>query len=158
MFSTSEENYLKGLISVYAKQGYKYYLCHTVTENNNDYDVYIYFSKEEIKAITQTAFDISNSIFIKLDSSTRNSYNDNNHRRIVVSDSNYSSVVSVHEAEFIYSNAVADYDTSTLVVNPDIIFNGSSSYEVERINCLTCFTVFVIFLYIFVTDLLRFRR
>ena len=53
MLSSLESEYLKGLISVYKSKGYKYYIAHTVTETNNDYDVCIYLSKTEIKAIDQ---------------------------------------------------------------------------------------------------------
>lgn len=158
LFSSSEENYLKGLISSYAKQGYDYYLCYTITENNNDYDVYIYFSKEEIKAITSTTFDVSNGVFIKLDSNSRSSYNDYNHNRVVISEGDFNSIVSVDVAEFIYTNAVVDYNASELVINPDITLNSSSSYVDGHISYLTCFIIFILFLYIFVTDLLRFRK
>lgn len=159
MFTATEENYLKGLISVYAKQGYNYYICHTVTEINNDYDVYIYFSKKEIKAITPTTFDVTDSVFIKIDSSTRNSYNnDNGHNRALVSDVNYTGIVDVHIAEFIYTNAVANYEGNTLVINPDITLNSSSNYSYLKSSSIFIFILFIIFLYTFIADILRFRK
>ena len=160
MFTSVEENYIKGLISSYYKHGFKYYICHTVTENNNNYDVYIYFSKEKIKAITPISFDISNGIFIKIDSSSRNdnTYNPSIDYRILISDSNYSDVISVNKAEFIYTNAIVDYEVTSLVVNPDITMNSSSNYSTFKLDYICCCILFTTFLYIFICNLLRIRK
>lgn len=161
MFSTVEENYIKGLISAYSKLGYKYYICHTVTENYNNYDIYIYFSKSEIKAITPLTFDVFNGIYLKIDSSARNdnNYNPSTDYRIVVSNSNYNDVVSVDKAEFVYTNAVITYNTSdSLVINPDILLNNSSDYNTLHMNFLLCCLVCIILLFEFICKILRIRK
>lgn len=160
MFSQVEENYIKGLISSYRKLGYNYYICHTITENNNDYDIAIYFSKDEIKAITATSFDISNGVYIRIDSSQRNDsgYYPSTGYRSVISNNNYNEVLSVNIAEFIYTNAVIDYNETSIVVNPDIEFNASSSYIATKFDYLLIFILLITFLYTFITSLLRFRK
>lgn len=155
MFSAVEENYIKGLISSYYKEGYSYYICHSVTETNNSYDIYIYLSKNEITAITPLTFDVTDGIFLKIDSSTRNSYNDSNNYRLLHSDGAYTGIVSVDKAEFIYSNASVDYDSTTLAINPDIVYNGSNSYFTDRVSYLNLVILFVFFLYIFLKDIFR---
>lgn len=159
MFSQVEENYIKALINTYKKQGYKYYICHTVTENNNEYDVYIYFSKEEIKAINRTTFDLNNSLYIQLDTSTRNdnSYNPNNDDCIRIINSNYSTILSVHQSEFIYTNALFKTGVST-VVNPDLMLQNTDSQFDVSCMCIIIVLLVVTFLYTFFSNILRIRR
>ena len=160
MFTQVEENYIKGLISSYKKLGYNYYICHTITENNNDNDIAIYFSKDEIKAITSTTFDISNGIHITIDSSSRNDsgYYLSTGYRSTISDNNYNNILSVNKAEFIYTNATLDYSETSLVLNPDIELNNSSSYIINKINYLLLFVLLITFLYTFIINLLRIRK
>lgn len=161
MFSSVEENYIKGLISAYAKQGYKYYICHTVTESYNNYDIYIYFSKSEIEAITPLTFDVSNGIYLKIDSSSRNdnNYNPSTDYRIIVSSSNFNNVVSVDKAEFIYTNATVTYSTTdSLVINPDITLNNSTNYLSLKMDYLLCCLVCTNLLFLFISKVLRLRK
>ena len=73
MFSVLEESYIKSLINTYKKYGYNYYVVHTVTESDNEYDFYIYFSKDDIVFSNSYAFTLSdNSLMVKVDSSSRN--------------------------------------------------------------------------------------
>lgn len=159
MFSAVEENYLKGLISSYYKKGYKFYVCHTITENNNEYDVAVYFSKNEIVASTPLTFDISNGVYIKIDSSSRYSYNDSsNIYKSLLVDGNYNNILSVDKAEFIYTNAKTTYAETSLPINPDINYNTSNSYSnIYSYSIIICL-ITVLFLYIFIRDLLRFGR
>lgn len=160
MFSQVEENYIKSLINTYLKEGYKYYVCHTVTETDNTYDVYIYFSKEEIKAISQETFDITNGIYIQFDSSSRNdnSYNSSTHSRIRVVNESVTDIVSINQAEFIYTNAVYEYSTANTIVNPDLMLQSSDSY-LSIIFMYVCIAILVItFLYTFFTNVLRVRK
>lgn len=158
MFSVQEENYIKGLIASYYKHGYKYYLCHTVTESNNTYDFYIYFSKEEISAITSDTFELKNAVFMKVDSSQRNDngYNGSTHSRDVIQDS-FSEIVNVHQAEFIYTNAVVNYKTDSIALNPDInyidcpILNNYCIYGILIVLVIS-------FLFSFVSSILRLRK
>lgn len=160
MFSQNEENYIKSLINTYHKDGYNYYICHTVTESDNVYDVYIYFSKKEIKAISRDTFDVTDGVYIQLDSSSRNdnSYNPSTHSRIRVVNSNFTDVVSVNSAEFIYTNSVCNYDTSKTVLNPDLNLQGTNSYLDCRFMAVCIFVLIVTFLYTFFTNILRVRK
>lgn len=159
MFSQVEENYIKGLIGSYFKQGYKYYVCHTVNETDNVYDIYIYFSKEEIKALNSNSYKLDKSICLKIDSSTRNdnSYNPSIHSRTILSNSNYTGDLDINEAEFIYTNATLDYEISVDTINPDINYNGHSvSDSFYSIGIL--FILVILFVYTFVKDILRIRK
>ena len=159
MFSTVEESYIKGLISSYYQKGYKFYVVHTITENNDEYDACIYFSKSEIKAITPLTFDVTNGVCIKLDSSSRYSYNDSsNIYKSLLVDGNYNNILSVDKAEFIYTNAKTTYAETSLPINPDINYNTSNSYSnIYSYSIIICL-ITVLFLYIFIRDLLRFGR
>ena len=159
MFTQVEENYIKSLINTYKKEGYKYYLCHTVTENNNDYDICLYVSKEEIKAVTSASFDVTNAVKIYIDSSSRNDsgYNPSTHTRDRVDESNLSTIVIVDDAEFIYTNATCNYDMTSLPVNPDLFLQGTDSYS-SMFLTVTCIVVLVItFLYTFFYNILKRR-
>lgn len=156
MFSAVEESYLKGLIESYRNQGYRYYLAHTVTETNNNYDMYVYFSKKEIKAITSTMFDMTNAVCLRVDSSSRNdnSYNGSTHSRIDIFNSSYSNVLSVNQAEFIYTNAEISYTSSNIVVQPDIEYSVIGSTT----DFAILFVLIISFLFTFVLTILRLKR
>lgn len=160
MFTQVEENYIKSLINTYKKQGYNYYICHTVTENDNNYDVYIYFSKEEIKAISYNTFDLTNAIYIQLDSSNRNdnNYNSSTHSRTRLINSNVNSIVEINQAEFIYTNAINSYKTESIVLNPDLLLQGSSSYSNIVFMGACIIILFITFLYTFISNIFRLRK
>lgn len=159
MFTQTEENYIKALINTYKKKGYNYYLCHTITEDNNNYDIAVYVSKEEIKAVSGSVFDLTNAIYIQIDSSTRNnSYNSSLHSRDRIVNSNVTTILEVHEAEFVYTNATYTYNEANTCVNPDILLQGSDSISSLYLS-ITCIVVLLIsFLYTFFINILRVRR
>lgn len=159
MFSAQEESYIKSLIGSYYTKGYKNYLVHTVTETDNNYDMYIYFSENDITAFTPTTFDLTESIFIKIDSSSRNdnSYNTSVHSRSIVENSSYTGILEVNQAEFIYTNALCDYSTSTSVVHPDVLM-GDYSVTSGITNELILVVLLITFLYTFVCNILRMRK
>ena len=120
MFSSLEVDYILSLINTYQRLGYKYYMCHTITENDN-------------------------------------SYNSSTHHRDYVSNSNLTKIVSVHQAEFIYTNAVVETSSNT-VVNPDLLLNQASNYNdflLISAGVLLCGTIF---LYMFFKSILRLKR
>ncbi len=160
LFSQVEENYIKSLINTYKKQGYKYYITHTVTEQNNEYDIYLYISKEEIKAVTTNTFDVSKAIFIKIDSSARNdnNYNLSTHSRDYIVNSNLTTTVEVNQAEFIYTNAVCSYETTSGCLNPDLLLQGSNSISSLYLGIICIVVLIITFLYIFFTNILRIRK
>ena len=159
MFSQVEENYIKGLIGSYLKQGYKHYLCHTVTETDNNYDVYIYFSEKEIKALSSNAFELDSALCIKIDSSIRNdnSYNPSTHSRTILSNSNYSGAIDINEAEFVYTNAEISYETTLDTINPDINYNGYSVVD-SWYSVSMLFVLVILFIYTFIKDIFRIRK
>lgn len=160
MFTQVEENYIKSLINTYKKEGYNYYICHTVTENDNNYDVYIYFSKEEIKAVSNNTFDLTNAIYIQLDSSNRNdnSYNSSTHSRIRIVNSKVNSIVEINQAEFIYTNAIHSYKTETTVLNPNLMLQGSNSYFSICFMIVSLIVLLITFLYTFISNIFRLRK
>lgn len=159
MFTQVESDYLKSLINFYKKQGYDYYLAHTVTENYNNYDMCIYFSKEEIEASTDNTFNIKNAIVINIDSSSRNDNNNTSvHSRDIIVNSNYSGSLLVHSAEFIYTNAILGYTETSFCINPDILESGVSSYKLDLSSYIIIFLLVLILLYHYLHDLIKIHR
>lgn len=160
MFSNLEEDYILSLINTYKKEGYNYYLCHTVTDYNNVYDVTLYFSKKEILAYDNYTYSVEDGIVLFLDSSSRNdnSYNPSTNERIVLSNSNYNGIVYINVAEFVYTNCKLNYKTNTDVVMPDLTLNNADSISAK--SCFNVLVIFVVimFLYIFIRDILRIGR
>lgn len=160
MLTAVESEYIRGLISVYQLKGYKYYMCHTVTENNNNYDACIYFSKEEIKAIDNNIFSVTNGIKIYIDSSSRSynyqtGYNDS--PRTLIVDSNFNSTVNINVAEFVYTNAVTDYLETSYIVNPDITKSGVSNYTNDNFSVILLVLIVSILLFDFIRIILRIK-
>ena len=160
MLTELESEYIKGLISTYELKGYKYYLCHTVTENNVDYDICIYFSKEEIKAIDNNIFSISNGIKLYIDSSSRyynyqTGYRDTS--RILLMNSNFNSSVNINIAEFVYTNAILSYSEVLYPINPDIRKSGVSSYSNDNFNIILLVLIVVIILFKFIRLIFRMK-
>ena len=158
MLTSAESEYIRGLISVYQSKGYQYYMCHTVTENNNNYDVCIYFSKEEIKAIDNNIYSISNGIRIYVDSSSRTynyqtGYSDTPRTLLY----NFNGTVTVNIAEFIYTNAIVDYSLSSYVVNPDIMMSAATNYSINKIDVTLLCLIVIILLFSFIRSIFRIK-
>lgn len=158
MFTAVEFDYLKSIINTYISQGYKYYVAHTITENNNDYDLCIYFSKNEIIATTNSRFIIPDgSIVVYVDSSSRNDNNFNPSVHSRTSLNYFHGQLSINIAEFIFTNANNEYVLTTDVLNPDIIYNVNT-FENRSINYAILFVLIAIFLFNFIKSILRLRR
>ena len=159
MFSQQEIDYILSLINTYRRLGYKYYVCHTVTEDNNNYDIRSYFSKKEIKAITSSTFDLTNAIQIDVDSSSRNdnSYNSSTHSRDTIVSSNLTKIINIYQAEFIYTNATIS-NVATTIANPDLRLNSASNYDNTLLLASVLFMCCSIFLYLFFKSILRLKR
>lgn len=145
MFSTVENEYIKALINTYYGKGYKYYICHTITENGNDYDLCFYFSKEEIRAVTSSYFDVKNGLRVYLDSSSKSNYS--NLTRDIVS--TFSGYVDVDVAEFIYTNANCNYIVENMPLNPDI----SIDYTQNHVDIILLIVITIFCVYSFIKDL-----
>lgn len=159
MLTQVEIDYILSLINTYQSLGYKYYLCNTITNSDIVYDMDIYFSKKEIKAISSTTFDLTESIHIKIDSSNKNSsgYNPSIHSRDNLVNMNLTSIVTIDEAEFIYTNAKVTTEGATLV-NPDLLLNSGESYNHTLLLGSSVLLTGTIFLYIFFAHILRLKK
>lgn len=156
MFSSNEYEYIQSLVGTYQKQGYNYYLCHTISDNSySDYDICIYFSKDKIEAVTDNYFEVKNGIQIYIDSSQKSSYGNSNINDNVVS-SSYNNFVSVDKAEFVYTNAdlIEGYTIESMAINPDLSVNSNYS----ELNYVIVILIGFWFLYSFIRDLFRNRR
>lgn len=159
MLSEIELDYVLSLINTYQKLGYKYYLINTITETDVIYDIDLYVSKKEIKAVTSTTFDLTNAMHIKIDSSNRNSnaYNPSIHSRDILINSNLTSIVTIHDAEFVYTNATIN-TSSVGLVNPDLLLNGADSHNNNVLFGASVLLTGMIFLYIFFASVLRLKK
>lgn len=149
MLTSLEQEYIKSLISVYNRKGYKYYVCHTITETNNDYDVCIYFSKEEIESSSDNYFVVKEGIRIYIDSSSRSNYNYNSIDEV----SYYNGSVIVDTSEFVYSNCTVKYALTSFPLNPDLMIDTSENI----VEVISLFILVIAFGYMFIKDLF-FRR
>lgn len=122
MFSAQELEWIEALIETMRGKGYKYYVAHTVTENNNDADAVVVFSKEPVVGNGLYSFTVSEGVRYTLDSSGYSSYQGGGARTAVDA---YSGRLNVADTEFVYTNA--QYAGSTL--QPDIRMTGGVAYE-----------------------------
>lgn len=159
MLTQIEIDYILSLINTYQKLGYKYYLCNTITDNDILYDMDIYFSRKEIKAVTSTTFDLIDALQIKIDSSNRNNsgYNQSLHSRDNLVNKSLTGIVTIDEAEFIYTNATISTEGSTLV-NPDLLLNSADSNNHSLLLGANVLLTGMIFLYIFFAHILRLKK
>ena len=146
MLSENEYDYLLGLINVYKKQGYNYYLCSTISNRDIDYDFIVYFSKNEIKDLDSLEFLLEDAVVIQINSNSYNTdYNKIPVKNIV--NVSYSGSVKFTEYDYIYTNAV--YNTSSsYFINPDVSISSSSNYELLRLSYVNCLLLGIIFIYI----------
>ncbi len=151
MLSTTEMEYVRSIVLAYQKQGYKYYLCHTITNNysSDEYDICIYFSQEKIEAYNSNRFNIPTGIMINIDSTAKNNNNTDDNQIVYT----FGGEVTVDKAEFVYTNSELNevYDITEAVINPDILEDTNYS----RINYLLVIFLVIFFVYIFIRDILN---
>lgn len=153
MLSVQELEYVKSLINTYKSKGYNYYLCCTNSDNNVDTDIYLYLSKSEIKALTDTAFSITDGIIINIDTS----YNYNNQYDVLSLEKTIvGNLFTVNKYEYVYTNC--KYNTTDIMVYPDILLSNSESYNSITFMSISSFMFVAIFLYLFIKNILRLRR
>lgn len=150
MLSSVEIDYIKSLILTYRKMGYSKYLCHTITDSSNDYDICIYFSKNGIEAISDSYYDVTDGIKILIDSSSKSNHNYDDYKISV----GFSGFINIDRAEFIYTNAslVEGYSVEVQGVCPDLIEDTQGS----NVTVTVVVIAFIIFIYLFIRDLLKF--
>lgn len=147
MFTQTELDWVKALVETMRGKGYKYYVAQTVTENNNDIDVIVVFSKKSIGGDGLYRYTISEGVRYSLDSNGFSSYSGGGVRTTVDS---FSGVLDISNTEFVYTNA--EFSGST--IQPDLRTTGGGVTG-ESIQT----GVFLLTLVLLVTVLFRvFRR
>lgn len=153
MLSVQELEYVKSLINTYKSKGYNYYLCCTNSDNNVDTDIYLYLSKSEIRALTDTAFSITDGIRINIDTS----YNYNKQYDVLSLETTVvGNLFTVDKYEYVYTNC--KYETTDIIIYPDILLSNSDSYSTISFYGVTLFMFVAIFIYIFICNIFRIRR
>jgi len=156
MFSELEIEYLRALVATYHSHGYKYYLAYTVTDRNDTTDMVVFFSKTEIKALSNTSYNVQHAIQLKIDSSAKNDYSLN--ERVLYLNNDFSNIVNIDVAEFCFTNAVLDYKTETFYINPDIHYISDNGVYDMELNAIAIFVAVISFLYLFISHILRIRN
>lgn len=155
MLSVQEFEYVKSIINTYQKQGYKYYVVVTNSNADINTDIYVYLSKDEIKALDDITFTINNGIRINIDNTYR--YNEQNNV-LGLTTTIPGDLFIVDKYEYIYSNCSYEYKTTESVRYPDILLSGDNSTLENYCMTLSLFMVVSIFLYLFFKSILRVRR
>lgn len=126
-FSTTQIDVLEALVARMRAEGYTYYLCHQnlLTGVSNDYDLIVYFSKEEIFAETGYRYSIpSDSLCYRIRSGNASTYN--NDARMTVETISRQEFVDVSNALHISTNATF----FTTEIQPDYCLEVSQ-YETQ---------------------------
>lgn len=146
-FSTTQIDVLEALVARMRAEGYNYYLCHQnlLSGVSNDYDLIVYFSKEEIFAETGYKYAIpSNSIryYIR----TGNASTNNNTDRFSIVELYNMQIINVSESFHISTNAT--FLTSS--IQPDYCLEVNQ-YETQGgiLFTLCVFLLFVVFTKLF---------
>ena len=155
MLSVNELEYLKSLINRYQKEGYKYYVCTTVSESNIVPDLYLFLSKDKIEFVDNKTFTIKNGIRLSIDTN----YSYNTRPNVLSLDLlNVNDIYVLSSYEFIYSNCSYAYELTQNVIYPDLLLSDSNSYLDLNVSFLSCFLILSILLYLFVKSIFRIRR
>lgn len=148
-FSTTQIDVLEALVARMRAEEYSYYLCHQnlLTGTNNDYDMIIYFSKDQITGETGYKYSVpADSLCYRIRSGNASTYN--NEDRMTVENLTQSSTVDISEAFHISTNAVF----MTSEIQPDYCLEVHQ-YEAQG-GILFIVSVFLLFY----TFLKLFRR
>lgn len=126
-FSTTQIDVLEALVARMRAEGYTYYLAHQnlLTGVNNDYDLIVYFSKEEIFAETGYKYAIpSGSLRYRIRTGNASTYN--NDARMTFETVSLQDFVDVSNALHISTNATF----LTTEIQPDYCLEVSQ-YETQ---------------------------
>lgn len=150
MLNNQEYLFIKDLtISMYNKD-YNYYLCYTNNENTYNqsyYDVFCYYSKNNLVLNNYTLTIPSDSIKCSFDS--KSSYSNYKNNSLNCSKTNDTSI-SINSKEFIYSNIGNNSDLIAEYQKNLKYFDGF-----KLIGTSILFIVIIIFLYKFIGNILR---
>lgn len=150
MLNNQEYLFIKDLtISMYNKD-YNYYLCYTNNENTYNqsyYDVFCYYSKNNLVLNNYTLTIPSDSIKCSFDS--KSSYSNYKNNSLNCSETTDTSI-SINSKEFIYSNIG---NNSNLIAEYQKDLKYFDGFKLIGTSIL--FIVIIIFLYKFIGNILR---
>lgn len=147
MLTSVESDYIKSLVSTYMNHGFKYYMVHSITDSNNDYDMCLYMSKNKIEALSDNYFQVEKGIRVYIDSSSKSNYHIDTRDDV----DSFNGYVTVDIAEFIYTNAISDYSYNTLCLNPDFMVN----FQASKYDVINCYLIVIMFLFIVISKLFK---
>lgn len=148
MFSTAQLDYINAAVATMRKEGYTHYVA--ISDNyrseSSSPDLYIYFSKTEIRAEDLFTYYIpSDSVLHSV--RTGNGSNYNTGSRLTVDSINVAEFLEVDELEFVSTNAVFLEGQ----FQPDFTVGEVGQYEVQGALLLTVcsFMLFYFFVKLF---------
>lgn len=148
MFSTTQLDVMRPLISDMRDQGYLYYVAHQnqLSGVTNDYDVIIYFSKDEIVATDMYTYTVPKDSF-KYSLRTGNASSNYTSQRISISKVNNQTAISIAAYQHISTNAT--FSTQGYI-QPDL-FLEVSNYETNGgiLFVLCAFVLVYCFIHLF---------
>lgn len=139
MFSAIQIDYIKSLVSDMRANGYLYYLAYqnSLTSNNYDYDIIIYFSKKEIFAPDLYEYTIpSNSLKYSIRSGNASTYNSED--RVTVSEVELGEVSLKVPA---YSHVSTNATFTSSFIQPNLCLEVKEYETLGSINFI--FSVFI---------------
>lgn len=147
MFSTAQLEYIKAYLPTYAKQGYKFYLCYSDSNSGGGLgsqtqpDLYIIFSKSEIKQTTLYRYSVGDdSVLLSIRTGNYSTYN--SQARVTVSDETRSNV-QINNYEHVFTNAAAQ--SETVSYQPDFYLSsgGDTNVKLEAVSFILLVSLIV---------------
>lgn len=142
MFSTNQLTIMKSLVAQMRDRGYPYYLAVQNVNSSEyyDYDMFIYFSDEEINSLSQYLYTLPvNAIKYSIRSGNASSSHPEN--RIDISHLSSETSLSIDRYQFVSTNA--KFSTSFIV--PDYTYTEVKNCETTALSSfmLVCGVLFV---------------
>lgn len=127
MLTATEKEYCQELLAVARREGYQYYLVHTITESGENSDFCVYLSDNPIVCNTPYSFYVPAGRRITVDSSQ--SYNSYSGDRIA-GESYSGGTVTLNGWEFAYSNGTLEGGT----LLPDLNIRGETNENLKAVG------------------------
>ena len=142
MFSTAQLDIMRSLVAQMRDKGYTYYLAvqNSASSVTNDYDMFIYFSDQEITSLSQYLYTLPSST-IKYSIRSGNASSTNKTNRVDVSFLSAETDLQVDTWQFISTNA--EFLTGMIV--PDYTFTEVHNLETNALSSfmLVCVVMLV---------------
>lgn len=150
MFSTQEYQYIKDLTISFYNKDYVNYICITNNPNNSYnqsyYDIYCYYSKEEITNNNNKYQIPNNSKICNIDTKNPTS----TYKNDSLNCNNYNGEITINNKEFVYSNIGYNSNIIGEYENNTIFYKDISLYGISILIMLV-----LMFLYKFIRAILR---